>query len=555
MKTFILLILLLVSSTYTQWNSVYTPNPAGDLPFAVAKGNSNSVDNAGNCYVTGFVNEFSWSAKDIVTIKYNSEGDTAWVRTYNGSANSDDEGTAITTDIYGNVYVTGYASVTNKYYDVILLKYNSEGNLLWARTYGITTAYREDKALGIALDLYGNIYITGYGTGSDGERDIFLSKYDSFGYRKWTRLEDGTYNFSAEGHGIVVDNSGNICIAGYVLTENNYEDIIVNKYSSSGLLLWSTTYNNNNFNEQDKAWGIVVDENDNIYVSGQTTVDNNQQNTDALTLKFNSSGSLLWESTFNGSGNEEDKAWGIVVDTDGSVYIGGYTTNSDNNTDYLTVKYNAAGMQQWYSVYNGTGNGEDFAKAIGIVNNNGVKSIVVTGASWGTDYNHDYATVKYNSADGSQANVSRFSMTGNSDDVATDLAIFNNVVCITGYSELIFESASGSSSIVTQNLNWGSSSELSSLVNVPVNFKLSQNYPNPFNPSTSIDFSIPNASDVKLVVYDILGKQAEVLINQHLSSGSHRITFNASKLSSGIYFYELTTSDGFRAVKKMNLVK
>lgn len=555
MKTTIILILLLISTGYTQWNSIYTPTPEGDLPFAVAKGNSNTVDINGNCYVTGFVNEFSWSAKDIVTIKYDLSGDTAWVRTYNGSANADDEGTAVTTDALGNVYVTGYASVTFKYYDVILLKYSSDGSLLWAKTYGITGSYREDRALSISLDEFCNIYITGYGTGSDGGKDIIISKYDKDGYRKWTRLEDGAYNYNAEGHGIVVDRSGNICITGFVQTQYNGDDIIVNKYNSSGLLIWSTTYNNNNYNEEDKAWGIVVDETDNIYISGHTTINSSMQNTDALTLKLNSSGTLLWEAVYNGTGNEEDRAWGIVVDTDGSIFIGGYTTAADFNQNYLTVKYDSEGSQQWVAEYNGTGNGEDYANAIGIVVNNGIKSIVVTGASWGTEYNHDYATVKYDITTGEQTNASRFSMTGYSDDIATDLAILDNVVCITGYSELIFENSSGNSSIVTQNLNWGTSSELSSLVNIPVNFSLNQNYPNPFNPTTTIDFSLPNSALVKMVIYDILGKQVDVLINQNLSSGSHKITFNAAKLSSGIYFYELTTSDGFRSVKKMNLIK
>lgn len=555
MKSLVLLIFLAAVTSYAQWNNVYSPQTEGDLSFASAKGTANFIDNSSNCYVTGYVNVYSWSRKDIVTIKYNPLGDTAWVRTYNGSANSDDEGTAITVDGQGNVYVAGYVTLTLKYKDMILLKYNSSGTLLWARSYGITGLYMEDRALGIALDASNSIYVTGYGTGSTGNKSIVISKYDTDGNKKWTKLENGTSNYSAEGYGIVVDNAGNIIVTGYVTSQNNWEDIILNKYNSSGTLIWSTTYNNSNYNDEDKAWGIVVDTDNNIYVSGHTTLDYYSGNTDAITLKFNSSGALLWESTFGGNGNEGDKAWGIVVDTDGSVYIGGYTTDAYQNQNYLTVKYNSAGARQWHAEYNGTGNGEDYATAIGLVNINGSKSVIVTGASWGTDNNHDYATVRYNSLTGSQTSANRYSMTGASDDVATDLAIVNNIVCITGFSELIFDNSSNSSSMVTQNLKYGNSSELNSTNSVPVNFGLGQNFPNPFNPSTTIEFSIPNESGVKLRIYDLLGKQVDVLVDQVLTSGAHSITFNASRLSSGIYFYEITTADGFKAVKKMNLIK
>ncbi len=85
-------------------------------------------------------------------------------------------------------------------------------------------------------------------------------------------------------------------------------------------------------------------------------------------------------------------------------------------------------------------------------------------------------------------------------------------------------------------------------------FNLSQNYPNPFNPITTIGFSIPKDNLVRLTVYDILGKEVAVLVNQKLSAGQYNYTFDASKLTSGIYFYKLSTSE-FTSVKKMSLIK
>jgi hypothetical protein len=90
--------------------------------------------------------------------------------------------------------------------------------------------------------------------------------------------------------------------------------------------------------------------------------------------------------------------------------------------------------------------------------------------------------------------------------------------------------------------------------NSPVAFSLSQNYPNPFNPSTKITFSLKNSGLTTLSVYNILGEKVVTLINGNLTSGVHEVSFNASKLSSGIYFYRLE-SNGSNQVRKMMLLK
>lgn len=89
---------------------------------------------------------------------------------------------------------------------------------------------------------------------------------------------------------------------------------------------------------------------------------------------------------------------------------------------------------------------------------------------------------------------------------------------------------------------------------VPKDFSLGQNYPNPFNPTTNIKFAIPRAAFVKLAVYDMLGREVESLVSQQLTAGSYVVDWNASKFSSGIYMYKLTTND-FSMVKKMSLIK
>lgn len=91
-------------------------------------------------------------------------------------------------------------------------------------------------------------------------------------------------------------------------------------------------------------------------------------------------------------------------------------------------------------------------------------------------------------------------------------------------------------------------------VTVPDKFVLEQNYPNPFNPATTIQYRLPKTTHVLIAVYDALGREVKVLVNQEQPAGIHSLTFNAAGVSSGVYFYSLRT-DSFTAVKKMIVIK
>jgi hypothetical protein len=91
-------------------------------------------------------------------------------------------------------------------------------------------------------------------------------------------------------------------------------------------------------------------------------------------------------------------------------------------------------------------------------------------------------------------------------------------------------------------------------LDLPVNYSLYQNYPNPFNPSTTIKYGIPERSFVELRIYDILGKEVKLLVNEEQDAGYYELNFNASDLSSGVYFYQLKAGSVFKT-KKMILMK
>lgn len=134
------------------------------------------------------------------------------------------------------------------------------------------------------------------------------------------------------------------------------------------------------------------------------------------------------------------------------------------------------------------------------------------------------------------------------------------------YSSLSCEFSCGSTGLVYAEIDGVSYGEKITSVEedgnkISTNFHLSQNYPNPFNPTTKIEFSIPNVETpymaslpTNLVVYDILGREIQTLINKNLSPGNYEVEFDATELPSGIYFYKLS-SGNFTETKKMMLIR
>lgn len=452
------------------------------------------TDDAGNVYICGSIKNTN-TGLDFLIIKYNTFGTLVWSKTWTYSSNAYyDAASSLAIDVFGNVFVTGIANTIGSYgrTDIITIKYSASGVLQWMKSYNPYPYYNIPNIKKITTDNLGNAYITGFV--DDGS--VIIIKYNFSGVIEWVRKYKQNGYTTGNGNDIIVDGDRNVYIGGDCFNLTNRDDFLVIKYNSAGVFQWSNVYNGSG-DSTDEITSIGLDQYRNVYVSG--TSFGRGTSRDLVTIKLNNSGIQQWVNRYNGHANKSDYVRDMYVDAAGNTYVTGSRFASLSGTDYMTIKYNSSGTQQWNAAYNGSGNlaGEDGAVSIAVSNSG---NVYVTGFSYGSQNGSNYTTIKYSQTLGGKP------------------------------------------------LN-GSNPE------TPDRFSLSQNYPNPFNPETKIKFDIPdNAQNVRLSVYDALGKEIEQLVNEQLNPGSYEINWNASGYPSGVYFYTIKT-DNYSDTKKMMLVK
>lgn len=416
---------LFAQSVDTAWVRRYNgPGNGPDSACAIA------VDNSGSVYVTGR-SVGAGTGLDYATIKYYPNGDTAWVRRYNGSGNGDDYACAIIVDSSGNAYVTGYSRGNGTNYDYATIKYYSNGDTAWIRRYNGSMANEWGDAHPIAIDRYSNVYVTG--SSLEGALDYATIKYYPNGDTAWVRSYDGTGNSGNWASAIAVDQSGNVYVTGHIRYANGsiqIDDIATVKYDSSGNRLWERIYGGPG-NAYDYAYAMTIDSSGNIYVTGFTYVIWWFETSDYLTLKYLPNGDTVWVRRYNGPANLDDCARAIVVDKSGNVLVTGYTNIGANATIYLTVKYYPDGEIAWTRTYFGPGE-PNLPKAIAVDDSG---NVYVTGESGGSGTGSDYATIKYYS-NGDTAWIKRYNgppLTG--EDAASAIAVdITGNVYVTGIS-------------------------------------------------------------------------------------------------------------------------
>jgi uncharacterized delta-60 repeat protein len=518
------------------WKAEYngTGNESDDL-VAIA------TDDAGNVFVTGSIEETN-NYTDWATIKYSPSGVRLWVAKYNNGDVDIPHGIAL--DNSGNVYVTGESYSTSN--DYLTIKYNSSGVKQWERRFGGTG---EDIAYGIAVDANSNVYVTGSAVHGTGNTHCVTVKYNSAGDLQWEADYNGSYGGNEKGLFIEFGRNGAVYIAGVAQNTDIYKDVLLIKYNTSGEEHWVETYDGAGHGH-DIITKMVVGENQHIYLSGYTYGETTGRN--YLTMNYNGLGQRIWAKTYNGPANDEDRAVSLAVDEDGNSYVTGYSKSNSTGFDYATIKYDNAGTQQWVKRVDDGSSFDEYARDIAIDESG---DVYVTGVFEQTTDNYQLATIKYTPS-GTQKWIKKFV---NSSGKVSE----GNKIVLDG-SENIFiggsVDVSGASNGHYRNFLVVKYSQSQYVIqnrigiDAPITFSLSQNYPNPFNPVTNIGLRIAHSGFVSLKVFDITGKEVAVLVNNELDAGEYNVSFDASQLASGTYFYRIEAGQ-FTEVKKMILIK
>lgn len=233
---------------------------------------------------------------------------------------------------------------------------------------------------------------------------ITFSQNNQFVVKMWERTTGvpDTVDWSATAK----DNSGNVFITGNTIVTGQKANILTTKYNSSGGVVWQVTYNSSS-NDNDYGTAIEVDASGNVYVAAASYI-SSTNNYDYRVIKYNSSGTLQWNVTYNGPGSSLDIPTNILLDGSGNAYVAGGSIGSGTGWDYCTIKYNSSGIAQWTSRYNYNSH-DDVASGVAI---NSAGKILVTGGSAQAANNWDFASIKYNPSTGSQISATRNTASG-----------------------------------------------------------------------------------------------------------------------------------------------
>ncbi len=512
----IILFLIFSTSGYAQMQLDWAANYRGPYSGGIDVSRAIAVDDSGNVYITG-TSQLAANFFESVTIKYNTFGDTVWLRHYQRPGSSNTHGQDIKIDDSGFIYVAAGG----------FIKYNAGGDLIWQK-------YDSTIYLKIILDSSGNIY-----GGGTSQRKLIAGKYDKNGNRIWKKSysfpgSDGNDKFG----GVVLDKFGNIIITGPSKSITTFYDYATVKYSNDGNMIWSRRYNGPSSYSSDLSYGVTSDLFGNIYVTGFSM--DSLDNTNCFTIKYDSSGNTLWVKRIQTSENIANVGCNLVTDSSQNVFIagrrGGWTA---------TLKLDINGNKIWSALYQ---QGDIYDTNWPVIILDSAYNVHVSANSTPNPNSTDYAAIKYDSS-GNHIYTVTYNYLPISFDYAYAMALDKK-----GSLYLTGEFAGAYGNYGTVKFSPIITAISGNYFTIPDKFKLEQNFPNPFNPVTLIRYSLSENSFTTLKVYDALGKEVSTLINENKTSGNYEIEFNGSNLASGVYFYRLESAE-FIEIKRMVLIK
>lgn len=341
-----------------------------------------AVDGEGNVYVTGY-SRGGGTDWDCVTVKYDSEGDQLWAAHYNGPWNDADFAYALALDAQNNVYVTGYSSGGGN--ECTTIKYDTDGNQLWVALHG-------GVGYALAVDDQGNVFVAGvtggYGTGED----YLTLKYDSEGNEQWMARYTGPGAESDKAKAVVVDNEGSVYVTGYSKGPGiNYDYATIRYRADSGEELWVRRYNGPGHGWH-KPTGMAL-YSDGVIVTGHSENTNGKSPSfNIVTIIYSREGDS--ELLRYDSGHGDDKPLAIAVYEPGCFYIAGRSFKLGSGMDLLTLKYTEDAGQWRYTQdrYDGPVSGDDVGTDVTV---DASGNVHVTGYTRWPRRLNDYLTIKY----------------------------------------------------------------------------------------------------------------------------------------------------------------
>ncbi len=313
-----------------------------------------AVDASGNAYISGYTDGSlggtNAGSNDAFLVKYDPSGNELWTQQI-GTSDSDISH-SVAVDASGNAYISGYTDASlggtsARKFDAFLTKFDASGSELWSQQIGTSD---NDMSYSVAVDASGNAYISGQTSGSLGGTnaggwDAFLTKFDASGSELWTQ-QIGTLH-SDISNSVAVDAYGNAYISGNTYgslggTSAGSYDAFLTKFDASGSELWSQQIGTSSW---DSSHSVAVDAYGNAYISGDTNGSlggTNAGDGDAFLVKYDPSGNELWTQQIGTSSDDYSRS--VAVDASGNAYISGNTYGSLGGTsagiyDAFLVKF------------------------------------------------------------------------------------------------------------------------------------------------------------------------------------------------------------------------
>ena len=339
----IISIIVLAITTFTmqaqthinrEWET-FNGNPLGLQWTSSITNASNQLISVGNTAISG-------QGANILTTKFNSDGTILWQTAFNTSGSNNDYGIALIEDNTGNIYVAGTTDNSSTVdFDVVVLKYNSIGSLLWSAVYN-SPFNLNDIATTVTIDASGNVYVGATSIGATTNFDYLALKYNSSGVLLWSNRYD-FISLMEIPIGIDLDVAGNVFITGASASSSSNWDYTIAKFTASGTYIGDVRSALPGIGF-DQPMAYKKDAAGNIYITGRSSA--NVVNYDIRTIKLNTNYVLQWSKIFDFDG-KEDVANTIDIDANGNVYIGGYVTKSNNIKEMFALKYDASGNELW----------------------------------------------------------------------------------------------------------------------------------------------------------------------------------------------------------------